>query len=107
MQRVVQYLRRRAQLHNPPKVHDGHAVGQCGCTAQVMRDEQHRNTVLCAQRGQQVQDLGADAHIQHRDRLVRQQQRGLQHQCACNHHALALPAGKFVRQARCKFLRRF
>jgi len=52
-----------------------------------------------AQVGQQVEDLGADADVEHRDRLVGQQDRGLEHQRAGDHHALALAARELVRPA--------
>jgi hypothetical protein len=50
-----------------------------------------------AQLGQQVEDLGADADVEHRHRLIGQQQGRLQHQRAGDHHPLALATGELVR----------
>ncbi len=48
---------------------------------------------------EQIQDLGADRDVEGGDRLVADDQAGLQHQRAGNRDALALPAGEFMRPA--------
>ena len=47
---------------------------------------------------EQCDDLGADRHVEHRDRLVGDQDLRLRRQRPRDHHALALPAGELVRQ---------
>ena len=54
---------------------------------------------LAAQVVEQPQDAGADGHVEHRHRLVGQEQLRLQHHCRGDRDALALPAGELVREA--------
>ena len=73
-------------------LHHRHAVGKAAHQMQVVGDEQHGHAVALLQRGQQVQDLAAQAHVQRGGGFVGQQQLGLASQGHRDHGALALPA---------------
>ncbi len=55
--------------------------------------------MLALQAAKQIDDLGPDAYVERRNRLVQDQQPGSQSQGACDVDALPLPAGEFVRMA--------
>ena len=78
------------QLDDLPDVHHGHAVADVLDDAQVVRDEQVGQAELRLQIQQQVQDLGLDRDVERRDRLVGDDQRGLQRQRPRDADALAL-----------------
>ena len=48
---------------------------------------------------QQIDHLGANGDVQRRDRLIRHDKVGIHHQASGDADALALPAGKFMREA--------
>ena len=64
-----------------------------------MGDEQIGQAPLHLEFFQQVQHLGADRHVQRRDRLVRDDKFRLHDDAAGDAHALALAAGELVRIA--------
>ena len=64
-----------------------------------MRHDQDRETEIVAELHQQLQDLAAHRRVEVRDRLVGDDDLGLEHECAGDHHALALSARQLVRVA--------
>jgi hypothetical protein len=95
--RPVDQRARRADLHDAAEVDDRDAVGEMIHHGDVMRDEQHREVEAPLQRVEQIDDLCLDRHVERRDRLVGDQQRGTDRQGARDADALALPAGKLMR----------
>ena len=63
-----------------------------------MRDEQHAQTALAAQPTEQLQDPLPRRHIEHRGRLVRQQQLRLHRQRPGDGNPLPLTAGELMRE---------
>ena len=55
-----------------------------------MRDEDEREVPLPAELGQEVQDLGLDRDVEGRDRLVENEQLGLEDQCSSDADSLTL-----------------
>ena len=94
---VVEDLVQRALLHDPARVHHGHAVGDVGHHAQVVGHQDHGRARLVAQRPDPVQDLGLDGHVQCRGGLVGDQQLGVARQRQRDHHPLAHAARELVR----------
>src|SRR5436190_2166227 len=88
-----------AAFHDPAVAHHHYPVADLGRYPHVMGDEQHRQLHLLAYIVQQFQDMSLHCHIQCRYRLVGDQHVRLQHQGAGKADALALAAGKFMRQA--------
>ena len=68
-------------------------------TRQVVGDEQVGQVELGLQVLHQVDDLGPDRHVEGRDRLVGDDEVGLDRQGAGDADALALAAGELVRVA--------
>ncbi len=96
MQRVAEQFLRFGLFHDMAQIHDAHSVGYIFYHAHVMGDEQKGNLILFAQILQQVDDLGLDGNIQRRNRLVADNNFGIQDQCPRQAGPLPLPAGKFV-----------
>ena len=71
----------------------------CSHHAEIVRDEQIGEAELVLQVLQQVDHLRLDRHVERRDRLVADDQLGLERQRAGDADALALAAGEFVRVA--------
>ena len=67
--------------------------------AEIVGDEQIGEAELLLQVLQQVDDLRLDRDVERRDRLVADQQLGLDGERAGDADALALAAGEFVREA--------
>ena len=57
-----------------------------------MRDENDGDLACDAEFGQQVDDLGTDGDIQHRNGFICQQNFRLKHKRSSDHHTLALSA---------------
>ena len=72
----------RGNLDDPPEVHHRHAVGEMLDDRQVVGDEDHGQSVLVAQRGEEVEDLRLDGNVERRDRLVGDEQPRLWRQAA-------------------------
>ncbi len=106
MFRLLQHLAHRPDLDDAPKIHDRDAVREITDRAEVVRDEDDRDIARLTQFCQQVDDLGADGNIQHRDGLICKQQVRFQHERAGNDDALSLPAGKLMRKTIQKILGR-
>ncbi len=60
-----------------------------------MGDHHDGNAVVLSQIGEQVEDVGANAHVEHRHRFVGHQHARLKDQRRRDHHALALTARQF------------
>ena len=88
-----------ADLHDAAQVHDRDPIRVGGHGGQVVRDHQHCDAVLVGQLAQQVQDLGADADVEHAHRLIGHQQARPQCQCRSDDDPLALAARQLERQA--------
>ena len=67
MLRLFQHFEHGANFNDTPKVHDGDSVGKKTNRAKIVCDENDRDLACDAQLSQQVDDLGADGNIQHRD----------------------------------------
>ena len=96
MQRVAVEGLLFGQFDQPAEVHHGHPVGDVLHKAQVVRDEDVGQLEFRLQFFQQVDHLGLDRDVQGRDRLVGQQQPGVQRQGPGDDDALALAAGELV-----------
>ena len=96
MLRVPDDLAGRALLDDPAEVHDRDPVGEVRRRREVVRDHQDREPAL-PQPVEQLQDAGADRDVEHRDRLVGDEQPRLEHERRRDRDPLALPAGELVR----------
>ena len=79
------------------QVHHRHPVADLLDQRQVVRDEQVGKAEFGAQPLEEVEHLGLDEHVERGDRLVADQQRGLQGHRAGDGDALRLPAGQLPR----------
>src|SRR6266516_1331170 len=64
-----------------------------------MGDEQQRQSKARLHVFQQIEDLSANRNVERRNWLVADDELGIEDECARNADALALSAGKFMRQA--------
>ena len=99
MQRSREQRFGRRGLHDPADIHHRDPFADVLDDAQVVRDEQIREPQPVLQFEQQVEDLGLYRHVQRRDGLVRDDQAGVQRQCAGDADALALAPGERMRIA--------
>ena len=88
----------RAFLDDAPLMHDDDAVCDLLDDGEIVGDEEAGETELRLQVGQKPQHLRADSDIQCRDRLVGDDEGGPADERARDRHALALAAGKLVRE---------
>ena len=95
----VQLVRRR-HLDQETDVHHRHPVADVFDHAQVVGDEQVGQVKVSLQVLEQVQHLCLDRYVERGNRLVADDQLGVQGQGAGDADALALPAAKGVRVAR-------
>src|SRR5262245_10577678 len=93
----VEDLSDRAELHDPPGVHDGHVIAHLRHDAEVVRDEDQGEVVRALQIAQELQVLGLDGDVQAGRGLVGDQQRGLARDGDRAHDALTHAAGHLVR----------
>ncbi len=89
---------RGALLHDAAEVHHEDAVGVLRGGREVVRDHEDAEPAA-AQPVEQVENAGAHRHVEHRDRLVGDQQLRLQHERGRDRDALPLAAGQLVRIA--------
>ena len=89
---------RLAALDDLAQVHDHDRVAHVRDGGEVVGDEQVGQTQLGLQIAQQVQDLGADRHVERGDGLVEHDQLGRQRQRPRDGDALALAARELVRE---------
>jgi hypothetical protein len=86
----------RPDLHHPAEVHDHHLVRHVVDHAEVVGDQQDREAELVAQVLEQVEDLGLDRDVERRDRLVGDDQLGLDGERTRNPDPLPLAARELV-----------
>ena len=84
-------------LNHLTQIHNGNAIGNVLHDGQVVSDKQIRGTELVLEFLEQVQNLGLNGHIQSGNRLVADNQLGLQRKCAGNADTLTLTAGELMR----------
>ena len=89
----------RRQLDHPPGAHHRDALGDVLHDREVVRDEQVGQPQRVLQILEQVEDLRLDRDVERRDRLVADQDLGLERQGAGDADPLALAAGEAVRVA--------
>ncbi len=66
-----------ATFDNLPTLHHMHPVGDVTHHGKIVRDEQQREPEFFFQFNQQVEDLRLNGHVERRNRLVADEQRGL------------------------------
>ena len=84
-------------LNHLTQIHNGNAIGNVLHDGQVVSDKQIRGTELVLEFLEQVQNLGLNGHIQSGNRLVADDQLGLQSERAGDADTLALAARELVR----------
>ena len=90
----------RADLDDPAEIHHQHPVGDVMHDVQVVADEQvGQAELLPSGRSSRFSTCASHRFVQRGDRLVQDQQAGLQRQGAGDVDALALAAGQLVRVA--------
>ncbi len=99
MLRVLEQLFGLGQLNDLAQVHYRDPMAHVASHRQIVRDVEVRHVQPLRQVEHQVHDAGADGHVEHRGRLVRDDKAGLNHQRAGDGDALTLPAGKLVGEA--------
>ena len=88
-----------AYLDDLAEIHHGYPVTDPFDDGHVVADEQVGQLQALLQVEQQVADLRLDGDIERRNRLIRDDYLGIEHQRPRNRDALPLPAGEFVREA--------
>ena len=86
----------RAHLEDATEIHHGHPVGDVPRQAEVVGDDDQRQTQFVAQPQQQGEDLPANRRVEARHRLVGDDDLRVENEGSRDHHPLALPAGQFV-----------
>ena len=93
---VGEQLVRGRQLHALPEVHHHDLVGDVLHHAHVVGDEHVGQAQFLLQVHEQVQDLGLDGHVQGGDRLVADDELGVEGEGPGDADALAAPAVQLV-----------
>jgi hypothetical protein len=93
----VHHLTRWPLFHDLPGVHDGDPVRKASDHRQIVRDVQHRNSVLAPQTHKLVEDSRLSDHVQASRGLVQHDHRWVTRQRNRHTQALLLPAGQLVR----------
>ena len=96
MTRRVDHRLRVPRFHDPPAVEDHHGLGHLIGGGQVVGDVDERDALVAVEPVERFQDRGTQRGVDHRDRLVGQDDRRPDGQRPCDHDALALAAGQFV-----------
>ena len=91
--------RRGCELHHAPEIQHQYALAQLPHQRQIVTDEQQAHVRLALQVREQGHDLLLGRDIQRTDRLVADEQTGLQDRGAGDADTLALSAGELVRVA--------
>ena len=99
MHRIAEQLATRRELDHAAGAHHRDAVGDIIDDREVVRDEEIGEPDLLLQVLQEIEDLRLDGDVERRDRLVADDELGLQRQSARDADALPLTAGKAVRVA--------
>ena len=93
---MVHQLDGLGSLHHVPGIqHDG-AISDIARAGQVVGDVEEADAALLFQLLDQVEDAHADGDIQHRDRLIRQDDLRIDRQGARHRDPLALAAGQLM-----------
>ena len=95
-----QHLRRRSLFHNPAMLHHGDVVADLCRDAKIVGDEQQCNAQSLLDFVEQFEHLRLHRHVERGNRLVRDQNIGVERQRARDRDALALAAGELMRIAR-------
>ena len=85
-------------LDDPAEVHDGNPIRQHHRTGQIMGDDQNSETPA-PKIINEFEDAGAHRDVEHRDRLVSDQQPGRQRDRGSDGDPLTLPTRKLMRIA--------
>ena len=88
-----------ARLHDAPGIHDRDAVADVAHDGQVVGDEEVGDAEVALEVHEQVEDLALHGDVERGDRLVADDERGLQGQGARDADALQLAAGEGGRTA--------
>ena len=89
---MIEQLLARSPLHDAAGVHHGQRVRHVADHREVVRDEHVGEAEIALQPPEQVQDLRSDRDVQRRDRLVEDDETGLECQGSRDPDPLALPA---------------
>ena len=100
MERVVVEVVGGRELHDLAEVHDRDPVGDVPDDGEVVRDEEVGEVEVALQLLHQVDDLRLDRDVERGDRLVADEEVGVERERAGEADALALAAGELVRVAR-------
>src|SRR6267143_2027224 len=106
MLRLADHLFRGSDLHDFSEVHHGNAVLDDPRQAQIVCDEEVREPTGGSQIHHELEDSRANRHVEHGDRLVRDDEVRLENERRRDGHALALPAAQLVREPEHELLRR-
>src|SRR6516165_10034217 len=98
MRRALGQLLSRAPLDDLPGVHDQHLVGEVACGRDVVGDVEQGELEAAAQVVEQAQHLQPDRDVQHRHRLVGEQDARPGGQRPGERDALPLTTGQLVRE---------
>ena len=99
MRRPLEHLVHVADLDDPAEIHHRDPVGDVAHHRQIVRDEQVRQAELGLQPLEQVDDAGANRHVERRHGLVEHEQLRLERQRARDADPLPLAAGERLRIA--------
>ena len=98
MLRVVEHRAGVAALHHLALLHDDDAVADVVGGGEVVGDVDDRDAEIVAQRLEQIDDRHAQRRVDHRHRLVGDDQRRTRDQRPRDRHPLQLAAGELVRK---------
>src|SRR6266545_3866722 len=99
VQRLLEDRGDWAGLDDAPQVHDRHALAEVANDAEIVRDEDEGELAAFLQPLQQQQYLRLDRNVEGRDRLVGNEELGLERERAGDTDALTLAAAELVRVA--------
>ncbi len=99
MRGVGKQLLGGTDLAQPAEIHHRDPVADCFYHSQIVGDEEQRQPKTRLHILEQIEDLCANRDVERRYRLVADDELGIEDQRAGNADALALSAGKLVRQA--------
>ena len=99
MERMFEDARSGPDFDDPAEIHDGDALGNMFDNREVVGNEDERQAHLAREACEEVDDLRLDRNVQGGNRLVGDQEPGVDRQGAGNGDALPLAAGEFVRIA--------
>src|SRR5215469_8864994 len=96
----VAKLHALSHLDDLAEIHHRDPVAYVRHGSEIVADEQVADPEPLLQFLELVHDLGADRHIERRDRLIKHDETRFGSERAGDGDALALPAGEFVREER-------